>query len=216
MIFAGEAYNVEMGVTNENFPNEREEDPKCATNGTPESDTGFNVGSSTAADIVAFSAFMKCLDQPTPVASFGTVSAASINNGKALFVSTGCALCHTPTLTTGFSSTAALSNIKANLFSDLAVHNMGSNLADGISQGAAGPSEFRTAPLWGIGQRIFFLHDGRTHDLLQAIKEHATDCNLFTSFFDNCAQSEANEVIENFNALSVSQKQDILNFLRSL
>jgi CxxC motif-containing protein (DUF1111 family) len=216
MIFAGEAYNVEMGVTNENFPNEREEDPKCATNGTPESETGFNVGSTTAADIVAFSAFMKFLDQPTPVASFGTVSAASINNGKALFVSTGCALCHTPSLTTGLSSTAALSNIKANLFSDLAVHNMGSNLADGISQGAAGPSEFRTAPLWGIGQRIFFLHDGRTHDLLQAIKEHATDCNLFTSFFDNCAQSEANEAIENFNALSVSQKQDILNFLRSL
>jgi CxxC motif-containing protein (DUF1111 family) len=39
---------------------------------------------------------------------------------------------------------------------------MGSNLADGIKQGAAGPDPFRTAPLWGVGQRLFFLHDGRT------------------------------------------------------
>jgi len=34
-------------------------------------------------------------------------------------------------------------------------------LADNISQGSAGPDEFRSAPLWGVGQRLFFLHDGR-------------------------------------------------------
>jgi CxxC motif-containing protein (DUF1111 family) len=215
LIFAGEAYNVEMGITNENFPNEREEDAKCATNPTPENYSGFSVGSTDPADIVSFMGFMKFLDQPTPVSSFGSVSAASINNGRSLFVSTGCALCHTPTLTTGSSSTAALSNKAANLFSDLAVHNMGSNLADGVSQGAAGPSEFRTAPLWGVGQRIFFLHDGRTQDLLDAIKHHSTECGLLGGFF-GCQESEANQVIERFNGLGPSGKQDILNFLRSL
>ncbi|MBZ5617496.1 MAG: thiol oxidoreductase [Acidobacteriia bacterium] len=205
MIFAGEAYNVEMGVTNENFNTEREEDPRCATNGTPESDFGFNVGSIRASDITAFRAFMRFLDQPTPVTSFDSVSASSIANGRNLFSVVGCALCHTPTLMTGNSSTAALSNKAANLFSDLAIHNMGSGLADGVSQGTAGPSEFRTAPLWGVGQRIFFLHDGRTSDLLQAILAH------------DSPGSEAVHVIDNFQFnLSRQQQQDILNFLRSL
>src|SRR5450755_2357938 len=65
-IFAGEAYNVEMGVTNDNFPNEREEDPNCATNGTPESQSHFNVGSTDPSDMLAFMGFMKFLDQPKP------------------------------------------------------------------------------------------------------------------------------------------------------
>ncbi len=55
-------------------------------------------------------------------------------------------------------------------FSDFALHHVGSGLADGINQGAAGPDQFRTAPLWGLGQRLFFLHDGRTADVLQAIE----------------------------------------------
>ena len=214
LIFSAEAYNVEMGVTNENFPNEREEDPKCAAQPDPESASAFNVGSTGPSDIVAFMAFMKFLDQPRPVTSFGNVSAGSIGNGRALFDSTGCALCHTPSLTTGPSSTAALRNQTANLFSDLAVHHMGSNLADGITQGAAGPDEFRTAPLWGVGQRLFFLHDGRTSDMLQAIQAHAANCS--SRSFSNCTQSEANSVIDNFNRLSRSQQQDLLNFLRSL
>ena len=65
-----------------------------------------------------------------------------------------------------------LSNVQANLFSDLLVHNMGTGLADGVSQGSANGQEFRTAPLWGLGQRIFLLHDGRTTDLMQAIQKH--------------------------------------------
>ena len=234
MIFAGEAYNVEMGVSNENFSNEREEDANCAKNSTPESDFGFSVGSIAASDITAFRGFMRFLDQPTAVTSFGTVSAASIQTGRNLFSSTGCALCHTPTLTTGSSATAVLSSKQANLFSDLALHHMGSSLADGIRQGTAGPDEFRTVPLWGIGQRIFFLHDGRTRDLLQAIQAHQSDGGDCATTADGetfvqesvgfqaaasatffCG-SEANGVIGNFNNLSTSQKQDILNFLRSL
>lgn len=72
------------------------------------------------------------------------------------------------------------------------------------SQGNAGPREFRTAPLWGLGKRVFFLHDGRTSDLMQAIQAHR-------SF-----QSEANAVVDRFNGLPESVKQDLLNFLRSL
>jgi len=205
LIFAGEAYNVEMGVTNENFPTEREEDPNCATNALAESETGFDSGNSPA-DIVAFMGFMRFLGQPTPACGASPLPAcsASINNGSSLFNSIGCAACHTPSLTTGLSTIAALNQQQANLFSDLAVHHMGSGLADQITQGSAGPDEFRTAPLWGVGQRAFFLHDGRTSDLLQAIRDHAGN------------GSEASEVISVFRQLRSSQQQDILNFLGSL
>ena len=76
---------------------------------------------------------------------------------------------------TGFITqlTPVLADRPVNLFSDLMVHHMGPGLADDIIQGAAGPDEFRTVPLWGVGQRIFFLHDGRTSDLQQAILAHA-------------------------------------------
>ena len=57
------------------------------------------------------------------------------------------------------------------------VHHMGTGLADGVSQGNAGPDEFRTTPLWGVGQRIFFLHDGRTSDIAQAVEAHASAGN---------------------------------------
>src|SRR5204862_498232 len=82
----------------------------------------------------------------------------------------GCALCHTPTLTTGNAAVAALREQPVNLYSDLLVHDMGPGLGDGVSQGQAGPREFRTAPLWGLGQRLFLLHDGRTTDLKEAIR----------------------------------------------
>ena len=97
-----------------------------------------------------------------------------------------------------------------NLFSDLLIHDMGPGLADGISQGQAGPSEFRTAPLWGLGQRIFFLHDGRTSDLVVAIQQHSSGSTR------NQNASEANAVIWNYNRLSEQDKQNLLNFLRSL
>jgi len=134
----------------------------------------------------------------------------SIERGRKLFTDTGCALCHTPTLNTGNSAVAALRNQPANLFSDLLVHDMGPGLADGITQGQAGPREFRTAPLWGLGQRLFFLHDGRTSDLREAIRAHRSGSVLTFN------ASEGNAVVRNFNALQDGQKQDLLNFLRSL
>ena len=81
---------------------------------------------------------------------------------------------------------------------------MGTGLADGVTQGDADGYQFRTAPLWGVGQRLFFLHDGRTSDLLAAIEAHSSQ------------GSEANRVISRFNALPAASEQDLLNFLRSL
>jgi CxxC motif-containing protein (DUF1111 family) len=202
LIFAGEAYNVEQGVTNEVFPNARATTPSCDTLGHPEDITNLVTGA--ASDIVNFSMFMRLLAPPQAALSYGNVGADSIERGNGAFVQTGCALCHTPTLTSGNSPIAALSNKNVQLFSDLLLHNMGSGLADGISQGDATGNEFRTAPLWGLGQRLFFLHDGRTADLMQAIQAHSSQ------------GSEANSVVAAFNALNDSAKQDLLNFLRSL
>jgi CxxC motif-containing protein (DUF1111 family) len=212
-IFAGEAYNVEMGVTNELFANERGNPPNgCLVNKTPEDSTNFSQsGAAIVSDTVGFANFMRFLAPPAPSAKGipGNPTAQSIENGSALFRRVHCDLCHTPTLQTASSSlTAGLSNQNAALFSDLLVHGMGSRLADRVSQGSAGPDEFRTAPLWGAGQRIFFLHDGRATPanggLLRAIEDHASP------------GSEANGVIDLFNSLTDEQKQDLLNFLRSL
>jgi CxxC motif-containing protein (DUF1111 family) len=218
LMFAGEAYNVEMGVSNQLFPQERDETPSCqGGNATPNDTSNFPNPSTTTgeyssytavlSDIEGFANFMRMLAPPQPAPA-----TASTQNGNTVFMNTGCALCHTPSMKTGVSiasgsylgASAALSNKQANLFSDLAVHHMGSRLADGITQGAAGPDEFRTAPLWGVGQRVFFLHDGRTSNLIQAILDHAGP------------GSEANQVVQNYMQLSPQDQQDLINFLRSL
>jgi CxxC motif-containing protein (DUF1111 family) len=220
MIFAGEAYNVEMGISNELFTQDRPlpgEDQfggglpsnclNLAGTGYPEDITHSDgtSASTVASDVGLFNVFMQFLDQPTPSTTVPGGS-ASIARGRALFSAIGCALCHTPKLTTQASKlTPDLGNATANLFSDIEIHHMGVRLADNVSQGGAGGDQFRTAPLWGLGQRIFFLHDGRTTNLLGAIEAHQS------------SGSEATQVEENFDLLlSPSQKQDILNFLRSL
>ncbi len=196
-IFSGEAYNVEVGVTNPLFPQEREEDPACQSTQSPEDHPKLDSGE--PADIDHFTTFMRFLAPTRP----GPPN-ASVTRGGALFDATGCAVCHTPTLTTSPSSTDALSEKPVRLFSDLALHDMGQGLSDGITQGNARGNDWRTAPLWGLGDRIFLLHDGRTKDLVEAIRAH------------DGPGSEARQVIQNFNALPADAKQDLLNFLRSL
>ena len=259
-VFAGEALNVELGVSNELFPNERSAVPGCVFNQTPENSTeadsslvngvtngpdsslGPNTGTASqmASAMENLAIFMRFNQPAAPAAlpfnypnSTTVLTAASVTNGQTQFNSIGCANCHSPSLTTAASQFPDLSGVTYQPFSDFALHHMGANLADGVSQGIAGPDEFRTAPLWGIGQRLFFLHDGRTSNLLAAIAAHATSpktCvsvsslqtfrvtgNLFTpaSVAVSCG-SEANAVVNNFNALNASNQQDILNFLRSL
>jgi CxxC motif-containing protein (DUF1111 family) len=211
LLFSGEAYNVEIGISNELFQTERDETPNCQFAPTPNSttNTAAATGVDTLSDIEKFALFMRFLAPPTP--SLTTPGgAASIANGRAVFQSTGCAYCHTPALTAGNAAVAALRNQPVNLFSDLLLHRMEPGLADDIVQTQAGPDEFRSASLWGLGQRLFFLHDGRTNNLLVAIQAHrsAGDARF--------PASEANAVIDNFNRLNEAQKQDLLNFLRSL
>ena len=205
LLFSGEAYNVEMGISNELFQNERDETANCLIASHPNSVTHPEADATIDAlsAIEKFAFFMRLLAPPTP--SLDTPGGAqSIASGKSVFDAVGCAYCHTPGFTTGNSAVAALRNQDVKLFSDLLVHDMGIGLADGVSQGQAGPREFRTAPLWGLGQRIFFLHDGRTSDLAAAIRAHQ-------SF-----GSEANGVIASFQILTENQKQALFNFLRSL
>jgi CxxC motif-containing protein (DUF1111 family) len=264
LLFSGEAFNVEMGVTNDLFHQERDENPSCQINGVPESTTILvpeSQSQSRAADfsqdIVMFAVFMRLMDPPTPatatptaqatppatsgaapaaptaVAAVDAATAASVlpaaagssrpsnstgstssgstsggstspARGQQVFANIGCAACHIENQTTGKSSFTGQSNKTFQPFSDLALHDMGTGLADGVTQGKANGREWRTAPLWGVGQRIFFLHDGRTKDLAQAITQHASN------------GSEANTVIRNYNMLSLNDKQALINFLRSL
>jgi CxxC motif-containing protein (DUF1111 family) len=282
MMFAGEAYNVEEGVTNDVFPNKRNPSAsaQCSPNALPE-DTVNTVDTINSAstvsdnnpDTINFAVFMRLLAPPTPAiplstsstasassastaataatssasttststtptsstvamasvlpmaagsstsststaaaasSSSSTASAASINAGLQAFVNVGCAGCHIMNQTTGsaalIDTTAnpTVSNITINPFSDFAVHNMGTGLADRVSQGNANGNQFRSAPLWGVGQRTFFLHDGRTNNLVTAIQDHAS------------SGSEANGVIAQFNMLSTTDQQNIINFLRNL
>jgi CxxC motif-containing protein (DUF1111 family) len=237
LLFAGEAYNVEMGITNELFQNERPDPdeehnftglPSGCINlagiGYPEDITNFKAtpgsnqfatNASIPSDIVMFAMFMRFLNQPTPspngyTTATTTVSASSIANGQTDFGNIGCAACHNPTFKTDASQfNEDLSGAAANLYSDVEIHHMG-GLADNVMQGTAGGDQFRTAPLWGVGQRIFFLHDGRTTDLITAIKDH---CLAPSGSFPT---SEACDAEQNFESLSEGSQQDVLNFLRSL
>jgi CxxC motif-containing protein (DUF1111 family) len=205
LLFSGEAYNVEMGITNELFQTERDETSPCQFTPTPNSITETDMADASEAisSIEKFSNFMRLLDAPTPSTTMPG-GATSIANGRKVFSAVGCVYCHNSRFTTGNSAIAALRNRNVDLFSDLLIHDMGTGLADGVSQGSANGREFRTAPLWGLGQRIFFLHDGRTSNLISAIRAHAS------------SGSEANTVVGNFLNLAESSKQDLLNFLRSL
>jgi CxxC motif-containing protein (DUF1111 family) len=236
LMFSGEASNVEMGVTNELFTNERA-NGGCANNATPEDNThviippGGNAGldaSEISSLIENFTIFMR-LNAPAQPCDFFTSQqscmalGASAQRGQALFgtvvppptggapnTGIGCVLCHTDSLHTAKSTLTPLNQVEYHPFSDFALHHMGPVLADNISQGVAGSDEFRTAPLWGLGQRVFFLHDGRTKDLVEVIKDHNPPC------VSGQQCSEAGQVINNFNNLLPGQKQDLLNFLRSL
>lgn len=223
-IFSGEAYNVEMGISNELFPQDRPlpgEDqqatglPSSCLNltgtGYPE-DTSNPAASPNAAvldDVSAFSNFMRFLAPPPTgdvVLNGQQVSSSNIQQGASLFSSVGCAVCHnsSPGKTQASNFTTSLSQVAVPSYSDIEIHHMGNGLADNVSQGNAGGDQFRTAPLWGLGQRIFLLHDGRTSNLITAIQDHASH------------GSEATTVEQEFFNLNSTQQQQVLDFLRSL
>jgi Di-haem oxidoreductase, putative peroxidase len=230
-IFAVEAYNVEMGVTNDGFGQSTDETPECngvnknefnditRTDPDDSRNQSFYNPLHILPDWLEFAIFMRELAPPAPVAPSPSAERGKTLFGRADDPNVGCALCHTPQMVTpGALETAALANRKVDLYSDLLIHHMGAKLADGISQGAAAGDMFRTPPLWGVGQRRFFLHDGRTSDLLTAIQAHASalqgECDHGSA---TCyPPSEANAVIGRFNRLTTDDKQAIVDFLRSL
>jgi len=124
----------------------------------------------------------------------------SVRRGERLFESVGCASCHVPELRSGRSDVGALDRKPVRLFSDLLLHHLGPDLA-GVCGTSAGPSEYRTAPLWGVRLRDGYLHHGRAGTLREAIALHG---------------GEAAAAREAFSRLPAAQQALLLRFLASL
>jgi len=216
VIFVGEAYNVEQGVTNELFPNEREENTNCQFNTLPEDHTAIGTtnpqsspsgqpGLDFGSDVEAFASFARLSEPPHQNTGSTFAMQQSVARGQQDFIAIGCATCHVQSHRVGFSQFTGQSHRVIQPWSDFGTHLMGDGLYDGVQQGIVGTEHFRTAPLWGLGQRVFFLHDGSCRDLLCAIEAHESN------------NSEATQIEINFDQLlTPSQQQDVLNFLRSL
>ena len=167
-LFAGDAYLNEMGVSNPSFPVENLPQGRTIPAGWAalaiEDDGG---------DVEALADFMRLLApaqrRPPPV---DRMQRNDCDNGERLFDAIRCTACHVPVMQTGPNAVAALSNKPVPLFSDLLLHRMGPSLADGIRQRLAKGDQFRTAPLWGLSARKFFLHDGRATTAEEAIQYH--------------------------------------------
>ena len=250
LMFAGEASNVEMGVTNELFPNERTtgNGANCTPNPQPEDQVLGTTPLTTASQISSAmednAVFMRLNASPSqcdfasgttggggtgnPICNalsnaalqgqcfFGTSATGSPSafctsaTGGLPVYGIGCVLCHSSSLTTANSNTPGLGNQTFAPYSDFALHAMGSD-GDGVSQGQANGNQFRTAPLWGAGQRFFFMHDGRFFNLDDAVKGHCPNGDSTTTPNESC------DVINTYkNTLTTAQKTLILEFLRSL
>ena len=192
------AYNHDMGITSSFMPNNPynylDQMPAVAT-GTPEVDN-------TTVNAVVF--YVTCLQTPVQRNPMDP----GVQYGNLIFTNIGCAACHKQTLTTGYSPINALSYQTFSPFTDLLVHDMGPGLDDGYTEGNAKTSEWRTAPLWGLGLapdvqggQIYLLHDGRAHSIEQAIQMHG---------------GEASVSAKRFNQLSVSDQKALVTFLKSL
>ena len=198
LAFAGDAYRNEMGITNRFFPTEN------APNGNMALLARFKATSDPEdvidpadgkGDIDRAADFMQLLAPPPR----GPIT-ASVLAGEKIFATIDCAACHTPAMTTGASSIAALSGKTAEIYSDLLLHDMGA-LGDGIAQGTAGVRDMRTAPLWGLRARPLWLHDGRATTVDAAIRAHA---------------GEAQNSRDRYTRLSNAERQQVLDFLNSL
>ena len=186
-----DALRNELGITNPILPDEKPTsqppDPACDLRQDPEDD---------GAAIAMLADYLTRLAPPPR----GPVGAAE-QRGETIFQEVGCSGCHVPSLRTGPSPIAALSERDVPLYSDLLIHDMGEYVADGIRQGEAGGSDWRTPPLWGVGRRLWFLHDGRATDLRTVLELHNGEAKASR---DRLFKRPRNDL------------QDVLTFLRSL
>ncbi len=133
---------------------------------------------------------------------------ADVIAGEQLFSQINCSGCHTPTMQTGYSPIAPLSFTTFHAYTDLLLHDMGTGLDDGYTEGTALTAEWRTPPLWGLGlspnsqgQQYFLMHDGRAHSVEEAIMMHGGE-----------AQNSRNA----FTGLNATEKDQLIKFLESL
>ena len=192
------AYNRDMGITSTYLPfdpyNYLDQVAPAAAS-TPEvSNNDFNS--------VVF--YVTCLQTPNQ----RDTGNATVKYGSQVFNTIGCATCHQPVLITGYSPVQSLAYQTINPYTDLLVHDMGPGLDDGYTEGDAKTSEWRTAPLWGLGLapgvqggNYYLLHDGRAHSIEDAITMHG---------------GEAAAAAGRFNSLSASDRSALLTFLKSL
>ncbi len=198
LAFSGDAFLNEMGITSRFFPNENAPNGNAALLAQHDlvADPEDIVDPSSGKGDIDFVAdFMRLLAPPR-----AGLPTASITAGRALFTSTGCAVCHTPSFMTGVNAIAALSLKPVELYSDLLVHDMGT-LGDGIVQGEAAAREMKTAPLWGIRASAPYLHDGRAPSIDAATRAHAGE-GLVSK--------------QRYEALTAAQRTQLLDFVGSL
>jgi CxxC motif-containing protein (DUF1111 family) len=163
--------------------------------------TDPEISDQTVQDVVFY---LKTLKAPIPRSN----NDEAVLAGKKIFSDIGCASCHRPEMKTGPSTIAALSNKTFYPYSDLLLHDMGTDLDDGYTEGSAKTSEWRTPPLWGLGLskisqggEYFLLHDGRARSIEEAILLHG---------------GEGNFSRENFQSLTDADKSNLIKFLESL
>ncbi|MGZ3445899.1 MAG: di-heme oxidoredictase family protein [Myxococcaceae bacterium] len=155
---------------------------------------GVDLGDADLAAVVAYTRLLDIPERSAPDA-----------RGAALFGSVGCSVCHVPSLRTRADwPTVQLAAIDAPVYSDVLLHDMGVELADGQEEEGAGSREFRTAPLIGLRYLPSYLHDGRATTLRDAVLGHQG------------AGSEANEVIDRFRALAPTEQDALLGFVAGL
>lgn len=191
-LFAGLAYVNELGITNPSFPKENLPQGKAIQPGWDL----FKDLEDDGEDTQHLHDFMRFLAAVLP---HGTN--ATTRRGEQVFAALGCASCHTPAMIAGVAPTVALSGKPVPLYSDLLLHDMGNGLADGIVAEQAGGAEWRTSPLWGLSRRLFFLHDGRSRTVTDAITQHG---------------GEATNARHNFQDVNATDRNALLLFLGSL
>lgn len=185
------AYNQDMGITSLFEPI----DPHSGLEEDPE------VSTQTVNDVVFY---LKTLKAPLP----RDQNNPSIIAGKLLFSEIKCASCHVPTLQTGFSPIDVLSNKEFSPYTDLLLHDMGTELDDSYTEGFALTSEWKTPALWGLGLskeaqggEYFLMHDGRAASIEEAILLHG---------------GEAESAREDYKNFSDIEKEQLIKFLESL
>lgn len=194
------AYSEDMGITTPFNPDDIENAEAVGPSGhdgTPDPE----VSTSTVSQVVFYLKTLRPPKRRKPQSD-------AVRAGEKIFGQIGCADCHHPDMETGDSKIPQLSNRTFHPYSDFLLHDMGPDLNDGYTEGRAKTSEWRTAPLWGLGladdfqgQKPHLLHDGRANSIREAIELHG---------------GEAASSSKAFQALESREKHKLLKFLKSL